>query len=58
MSNVQTKTILETHYLRVEAMPDGTALECPIRFHQFRNGCYLSAAEAAQIGRELLAADR
>ena len=54
--DVQTKTLLDTEHVRVESLADGTPLKRPIYFRQFRKGCYLSTAEAAQIGRELLAA--
>lgn len=56
MSNGKTKVLFEGTYTRVEALADGKPLGRPIRFHDFRNGCYLSIAEAKLIALELLSA--
>lgn len=56
MTDVQTKTLFEVGDVRASALADGTPLKRPIFFKSFRNGCYLSIAEARIIANDLLAA--
>ena len=53
MSNIQTKTLFDGEHARVACEADGTPLQRPIYLRSFRNGCFVTVAEAEAIASEL-----